>query len=153
MKPGDRGEMHAFVRAVELGGFSAAARTLGLTPSALSKLVSRLEQRLGVRLLNRTTRKLATTTEGALFYERCRRILADIADAESDLGRQDRAKLSRRRADGRARGVVASGGGADREAGDGAVRPARSHPAAAQTATGCRDRHAGTFTRAPWSFA
>lgn len=75
------------MRSVELGGFSAAARKLGLTPSALSKLVSRLEKRLGVRLLNRTTRKLAATTEGALFYERCRRIVADIQDAENEVSR------------------------------------------------------------------
>ena len=84
---GSRGEMEAFMRAVELGGFSAAARKLGLTPSALSKLVSRLENRLGVRLLNRTTRKLAPTTEGAIFYERCRRIVADIEDAENEVSR------------------------------------------------------------------
>src|ERR1700704_1106155 len=58
---GSRGEMTAFVRSVELGGFSAAARELRLTPSALSKLVSRLETRLGVRLLSRTTRRLALT--------------------------------------------------------------------------------------------
>jgi DNA-binding transcriptional LysR family regulator len=50
---GGRGEMAAFVRSVELGGFSAAARELGLTPSALSKLVGRLETRLGVRLPSR----------------------------------------------------------------------------------------------------
>ena len=56
---GDRGEMEAFVRAVELGGFSAAARDLKLTPSALSKLVTRLEKALKVRLLSRTTRERA----------------------------------------------------------------------------------------------
>ncbi|MGH9577811.1 MAG: helix-turn-helix domain-containing protein, partial [Terriglobales bacterium] len=56
-------DMAAFVRSVELGGFSAAARALGLTPSAISKLVTRLEARLGVRLLNRTTRSLALTPE------------------------------------------------------------------------------------------
>ena len=98
---GSRGEMEAFMRAVELGGFSAAARKLGLTPSALSKLVSRLESRLGVRLLNRTTRKLAPTTEGALFYERCRRIVADIEDAENEVSH------SRERPRGRVR--VAAG--------------------------------------------
>ena len=56
-------EMTAFVRTVETGGFSAAAREMGLTPSALSKLVSRLEDRLGARLLTRTTRRLQLTTE------------------------------------------------------------------------------------------
>lgn len=84
---GDRGEMEAFVRAVELGGFTAAARDLRLTPSALSKLVTRLESALGARLLNRTTRKLTPTAEGELFLARCRRILAEIEDAENEVGR------------------------------------------------------------------
>ncbi len=84
---GDRGEMEAFVRSVECGGFSAAARELGLTPSGLSKLVTRLERALGARLLNRTTRKLATTAEGELFLARCRRILAEMEDAENEVGR------------------------------------------------------------------
>jgi len=84
---GSRGEMAAFVRSVELGGFSAAARELRLTPSALSKLVSRLETRLGVRLLNRTTRRLALTAEGTLFFERSRGILAEIEDAENEVMR------------------------------------------------------------------
>ena len=84
---GNRGEMEAFVRSVELGGFSAAARELRLTPSALSKLVTRLERSLRVRLLNRTTRRLTTTPEGELFLARCRRILAEIEDAETEVGR------------------------------------------------------------------
>jgi DNA-binding transcriptional LysR family regulator len=83
---GDRGEMEAFVRSIELGGFSAAARELKLTPSALSKLVSRLESSLKVRLLNRTTRKLTPTAEGELFLARCRRILAEMEDAENEVG-------------------------------------------------------------------
>jgi len=78
-------EMTAFVRAVELGGFSAAARELSLTPSAVSKLVSRLEERLGVRLLNRTTRRLALTPEGEAYFSRSQRIVSDIADAESEV--------------------------------------------------------------------
>jgi DNA-binding transcriptional LysR family regulator len=81
------GEMAAFVRAVDLGGFSAAARALGVTPSALSKLVTRLEGRLGVRLLNRTTRKLALTPEGHAFFQRSQRILADIEAAETEVAR------------------------------------------------------------------
>ena len=80
-------EMTVFVRAVELGGFSAAARALGLTPSAVSKSISRLEDRLGVRLLNRTTRSLTTTPEGETFLERSRRILADIDEAEQEITR------------------------------------------------------------------
>ncbi len=78
-------DMTAFVRAVELGGFSVAARSLGLTPSAISKLVTRLEDRLGVRLLNRTTRRLALTPEGEAYFHRSQRILSDIRDAEDEV--------------------------------------------------------------------
>ncbi len=78
-------DMTAFVRAVELGGFSTAARDLGLTPSAISKLVTRLEDRLGVRLLNRTTRRLALTPEGEAFFHRSQRILSDIIEAENEV--------------------------------------------------------------------
>jgi DNA-binding transcriptional LysR family regulator len=78
-------DMTAFVRAVELGGFSTAARDLGLTPSAISKLVTRLEDRLGVRLLNRTTRRLALTPEGEAYFHRSQRILSDIVEAENEV--------------------------------------------------------------------
>lgn len=81
------GDMAAFVRVVELGGFSAAARELQLTPSALSKLVSRLEARLGVRLLNRSTRALSPTSEGEFYFARSQRILAEIRDAEAEVVR------------------------------------------------------------------
>ncbi len=80
-------DMAAFVRAVELGGFSIAARELGLTPSAISKLVTRLEDRLGVRLLNRTTRRLALTPEGEAYFHRTQRILSDIDEAETEVSR------------------------------------------------------------------
>ena len=83
---GDRGEMEAFVRSVDLGGFSAAARELKLTPSALSKLVSRLERTLRTRLLYRSTRRLAPTPEGELFLVHCRKILAQIEEAEGQIG-------------------------------------------------------------------
>ncbi|MEO9529089.1 LysR family transcriptional regulator [Roseibium sp.] len=76
------GEMEVFVQVVEQGGFSAAARTCLMTPSAVSKLVSRLEARLGVRLVNRSTRALQLTPEGCAFYERSSGILADMEDAE-----------------------------------------------------------------------
>ena len=78
-------QMTAFVRAVETGGFSAAARDLGLSPSALSKLVTRLEDRLGARLLHRTTRRLQLTAEGEAFYARARPILAAMAEAEAEV--------------------------------------------------------------------
>ncbi|MDQ8023792.1 MAG: LysR family transcriptional regulator [Moraxellaceae bacterium] len=75
-------EMEVFVRVVELGGFSAAAHALRMTPSAVSKLVSRLEARLGTRLLNRSTRRLQLSDEGRLFHERSLRVLADMEEAE-----------------------------------------------------------------------
>ncbi|WP_457319988.1 LysR family transcriptional regulator [Stenotrophomonas sp. P5_B8] len=76
------GELEVFVRVIETGGFSAAARSLELSPSAVSKLVSRLEQRLGARLLQRSTRQLQLTPEGCTFYERGLRVLADLDEAE-----------------------------------------------------------------------
>jgi len=84
------GEMEVFVRAVDLGGFSAAARDLRMTPSAVSKLVTRLEARLGARLVNRTTRHLQLTPEGIVFHEKARRILADMEEAERSASAADR---------------------------------------------------------------
>jgi DNA-binding transcriptional LysR family regulator len=75
--------MDLFVRAVDTGSFSETARTMNLTPSAVSKQIARLEDRLGVRLFNRTTRRLAPTEEGRAYYERCRQILADVEEAEA----------------------------------------------------------------------
>ncbi|HWJ73965.1 MAG TPA: LysR family transcriptional regulator [Kaistia sp.] len=80
------GEMEVFASVVEHGGFSAAARACRMTPSAVSKLVARLEGRLGARLVNRSTRAFQLTPEGCAFYERATRILADIADAERSAG-------------------------------------------------------------------
>lgn len=82
--------MGAFVRTVETGGFTTAARSLGLTPSALSKLVTRLEDRLGVRLLHRTTRRIKLTAEGEAFYARAREILMAMDDAESEVSQSNR---------------------------------------------------------------
>ncbi|HEV7257497.1 MAG TPA: LysR family transcriptional regulator [Bosea sp. (in: a-proteobacteria)] len=76
------GEMEVFVRVVELGGFSSAARDLRMTPSAISKLVARLESRLGVRLMVRSTRKLQLTEEGATFHQHALRVLNDLDEAE-----------------------------------------------------------------------
>ena len=80
------GEMEVFVRVVELGGFSPAARAANMTPSAVSKLITRLESRLGARLLNRSTRQFQITPEGCAFYERATRILADLEEAERAAG-------------------------------------------------------------------
>jgi DNA-binding transcriptional LysR family regulator len=76
------GQMHLFVKVVEHGGFTAAAQDLGVPKSTVSRQIARLEDRLGVRLLNRTTRALRTTEAGQAYYERCSRILSDVADAE-----------------------------------------------------------------------
>ena len=76
------GEMGVFVAAAEAGGFSAAGRRLGLSPSAVSKLVGRIEDRLGTPLFVRSTRGLQLTAEGAIYLERARRILAEIDAAE-----------------------------------------------------------------------
>jgi DNA-binding transcriptional LysR family regulator len=78
-------DLRVFVRVMDRGSFSAAAKDLGLTPSAVSKLVSRLEDRLGARLLQRSTRRLALTPEGETFLARARRIVADIDEAEAEV--------------------------------------------------------------------
>lgn len=75
--------MRLFARVVETGSFSGAARDLRLSKSAISKHVRALEDRLGVRLLNRTTRRLSPTEEGRTYYEWCVRIGADVAEAEA----------------------------------------------------------------------
>lgn len=77
----------AFARTAELGSFIAAGRALGISASAVGKSVARLEQELGVRLLQRSTRRIGLTEEGRLFNERVRRILDDIDDAEAMLSR------------------------------------------------------------------
>ncbi|MDJ0387690.1 LysR family transcriptional regulator [Roseomonas sp. E05] len=74
-----------FTKVAEHGGFTAAARRLGLSVSAVTKTVARLEDDLGTQLFNRTTRQLHTTDYGQEFYERCIRILADLEDAETAL--------------------------------------------------------------------
>src|SRR3954452_10080621 len=74
--------MQAFVAVADLEGFAPAARKLGLSPSAVTRLIAALEDRLGARLLQRTTRKVALTDVGARYLERVRRILADVEEAE-----------------------------------------------------------------------
>lgn len=74
-------ELIAFVSSVELHSFSAAARLLGTTPSAISKRVGKLEDRLGVRLLQRTTRSLHLTPDGTAYYERVARLLRELEEA------------------------------------------------------------------------
>jgi DNA-binding transcriptional LysR family regulator len=83
------GSIEQFCRAAELLSFRGAAEVLGLTPTAVSRSVMRLEARLGVRLFVRTTRRINLTTDGRLYYEQCRQALTQIEDAERALtGRQ-----------------------------------------------------------------
>lgn len=85
-----------FVRTVAAGSFAGAARELGVSPVAVSKNVQRLERRLGVRLLQRSTRKLSLTDEGRLFYERCIGPLRELEGAQAavkDKGRSPAGRL------------------------------------------------------------
>ncbi|MBW9115700.1 LysR family transcriptional regulator [Rhizobium cauense] len=79
------GEMQVFLRVVEAGSFSEAARLLRMTPSTISKLIARLEGRLGVRLLERSTRRLSLTAEGQIYYERGKSLLSEFDEVEREL--------------------------------------------------------------------
>lgn len=78
--------MEAFVRVVEAGSFVGAAERLAISTSSLSRQIAELEQHLGARLLNRTTRRLSLTESGQAYYERCVTLLADLAEAEAVAG-------------------------------------------------------------------
>jgi DNA-binding transcriptional LysR family regulator len=79
--------MNVLVKVVASGSFSEAARRLGVTRSAISKAITQLEQDLGARLLDRTTRRVAPTEAGLAYYERCLSILAQIAETEAQISR------------------------------------------------------------------
>ncbi|MFG1269601.1 LysR family transcriptional regulator [Xanthobacter sp. DSM 14520] len=79
------GEMMVFVRVVEAGSFSEAARLMLMTPSTVSKLIARLEARLGVRLIERSTRRLALTEEGQFYYERSQALLGQLDETEQQI--------------------------------------------------------------------
>ncbi|MCL8381562.1 MULTISPECIES: LysR family transcriptional regulator [Xanthobacter] len=85
---GNLGDLEIFARIVTAGSLSAAGREMGLSPPVVSKRVQRLEERLGARLFQRTTRKVALTEAGQGFYERVVTILASIEEAESQLARK-----------------------------------------------------------------
>lgn len=92
----DLNEIVVFAKVVETRSFTAAAQALGLPKSTVSRKVSQLEERLAARLLQRTTRKLSLTEIGQAYYERCQRIVSDIAAAEqlvSDLQATPRGRL------------------------------------------------------------
>ena len=78
-------EIVAFARVVDAKSFAGAAQTLGVTPSAVSKAISRLEQRLGAKLLHRTTRSLNVTDAGRAFYARCVDLLRRLEEAECEV--------------------------------------------------------------------
>jgi DNA-binding transcriptional LysR family regulator len=77
--------MQAFIAVADLGGFAPAARKLGLSPSGVTRVIAALEEHLGARLLQRTTRSVALTDAGARYLERVRRILADVEEAEASI--------------------------------------------------------------------
>jgi DNA-binding transcriptional LysR family regulator len=87
--------MQAFVAVADLQGFAPAARKLGLSPSGVTRLIAALEDRLGARLLQRTTRSVTLTDVGARYLERARRILADVEEAEGSV-EDERARPSGR---------------------------------------------------------
>ena len=77
--------MQTFCAVIDAGSFVKAADTLGFSKAAVSRYVRDLEERLGVRLLHRTTRRLSLTDEGDVFYARCRELLAGVEEAEAEL--------------------------------------------------------------------
>jgi DNA-binding transcriptional LysR family regulator len=79
------GSLNVFVQAADARSFTLAASQLSISPSAVGEAISRLEERLGVRLFHRSTRTILLTPEGALFLERCRRILGEVEAAEVEL--------------------------------------------------------------------
>ena len=79
-----------FLRVVDTGSLSSTARSLGVSTSAVSAALARLERKLAVRLLDRTTRRVSPTPEGAEFYGRCKRITADLEEAELVVGQAGR---------------------------------------------------------------
>lgn len=91
--------MQAFARVVETGSFTKAAETLHMSKTSVTQLVQQLEARLRVRLLNRTTRKVNVTADGAAYYERVLRVLADVDDAETSLSSASAAPRGRLRVD------------------------------------------------------
>lgn len=78
-------DMEFFVRVIACGSLSAAGRELGFSPAVASKRLARMEEQLGVRLLQRSSRRLALTEEGARYVECCRQILAHVAEAEDSI--------------------------------------------------------------------
>ena len=89
--------MEVFARVVETGGVTRAADSLGLPKATATTLIQRLEANLGVKLLNRTTRRVSVTPDGAAYYERCVAILAQVRETEESLTQQHTAPRGRLR--------------------------------------------------------
>ncbi|WP_421445887.1 LysR family transcriptional regulator [Agrobacterium tumefaciens] len=81
-------EIFAFIAVVDAGSFSGGGQAIGLTRSAVGKAVTRLETRLGVRLLYRTTRKMSVTDDGRVFYEHCSRVVSLLEETEASVGQK-----------------------------------------------------------------
>jgi DNA-binding transcriptional LysR family regulator len=99
IEPGSLQGILGFVHAVEAGSFTRAAERLRLTKSAVGKAVAQMEQRLGVRLLNRTTRSLSLTSEGEAYYEACVRALSELEAAQALLAARRQVPSGRLRVD------------------------------------------------------
>lgn len=91
--------MHAFIRVVESGTFTRAAQMLDLPKTAVSRLIASLEVELGTKLLNRTTRKVSTTPDGAAYYERALQLMSDLAELEGTMSRAKSTPRGRLRVD------------------------------------------------------
>ena len=91
--------MQVFVRVVETGGVTRAADSLGVPKATATTLIQKLEATLGVRLLNRTTRRVSVTPDGAAYYDRCLAILSLVRDTEESLGKQHATPRGRLRVD------------------------------------------------------
>jgi LysR family transcriptional regulator for bpeEF and oprC len=91
--------MEVFVRVVDTGAFTRAAEVLHMPKATVTTLVQNLESHLGAKLLNRTTRRVNVTPDGAAYYERCTRILAEVEETESALGRNKSNPRGRLRVD------------------------------------------------------
>lgn len=91
--------MEVFVQVVDAGGFTRAAENMQLPKATVSNLIQALERALAVKLLHRTTRQISVTADGAAYYERCLRILADVREAEESLSRTKLSPSGRLRVD------------------------------------------------------
>jgi len=91
--------IRAFARVVETGGFSRAAQSLQMPNATLSKAIQSLEKHLGVKLLERSTRRVSVTNDGAAYYERTQHLLTELDDVEATLGRAQASPSGRLRVD------------------------------------------------------